>query len=303
MSDELKEELEPGAASATDEGNAGVSDRSEKEIEAGLEGAGESKDEGEGTDDILDALAEADPKRAVVGLKKRLAKLTAQRNTARAEAAQRNADAAELAAYKKRERDAKDAMEAARRRTPEAQKAEERRAAIREALDEAYGPGTSDGLDEARANVTLQREKHAQDGISYLTNELKDHGITVDESTLVRWERAVGSELQEDPELLAAFRRPSTQKRAIETAFERVRDGLANPVLKQQGAKPLARIQRNREAVLGGGTNRGALAGTPEPEVDYTTGAKGLKGRALEEYWSGVKEKEWARLAASERQA
>ncbi len=301
MSDELKEET--GATTETVESNAGVSDRSESEIEGGADGAVESRADEEGTDELLEQLAEADPKRAVVGLKKRLAKLTAQRNAARTEASERNVLKAKLEAYEKRERDAARAIDEARRRTPEAQKAEERRQAIRDALDEAYGPGYSDVQDEQRAVVQMQREKHAQDGISFLKSELEDHGITTDEATVVRWERAVGSELQEDPDLLNAFRRPASQRKAIAVAFERVRDGLANPVLKQQGAKPLARIQRNREAVLGGGQNRGTIAGTPEPEVDYLAGAKGLKGRALDDYWAGVKEKEWKRLGDAERQA
>jgi len=52
--------------------------------------------------------------------------------------------------------------------------------------------------------------------------------------------------------------------------------------------------------VLGGGRSQGTVAGVEQPETDYTAGAKGLKGRALEDYWSGVKEKVWKQLDSQE---
>jgi len=294
---------ESGATSVTDDGNAGVSGRSESEIEAGAEGAGESKadESGEG-DEILDALAEADPKRAVVGLKKRLAKLTDQRNRARAEAQERKALETQLEAYKKRDRDAEAARRAADRATPEAQKAEERRQAIREAIDDTYGPGTSLILESQHEEQQRQKEAYGQNAIGFLKSELEDHGINVTTDTLIRWERAIGSEIQEDPELWARYRRPATLKDAIKDAVERVRDGLANPILKQRGAKPLERITRNREAVLGGGPNRGTVAEVEEPVFDKQP-PKDLKGRDLEDWWARERDAYRARLLAADRQA
>lgn len=290
-----------GTASATDDGSTGVSERSEREIEAGADGASKTLEGDDATDadEALEALGEADPKRAVAGLRKRLAKLTAQRNSARADAAERNALAARVKAYEKRERDEEAKRVADQRNTPEGQKAEERRAAVRRTIDEAYGPGASEYLDEVREERQHRAEAYAQQGISYLRKELEDHGIVVTPETLVRYERAVGSEMAEDAQLLAAFRRPATQEAAIQDAFTRVRDGIVNPVLKQSGAKALARIDRNREAVLGSGGRTSSLAGTPEPDRDLSP-PKDYKGN-LDDYWREVKEREWSRLSAAER--
>lgn len=295
MADEKDTSAAPETG-ADSHGNAGVSERTEQEIESGL-----TAETGGGDDDeILEQLAEADPKRAVVGLKKRLAKLTSQRNAAREAQSERDTLKTKLAEYERRDQEALRKREEAKRRTPEGQEAEARRRAVRETIDETYGLGTSELLEEQRSERRLAKEGYAQQGISYLRSELEDHGIPVTPETLIRYERAVGSEMAEDANLLAAFRRPGSQKDAIAEAFNRVRDGVINPVLKTQGAKALARIERNRSAVLGGGANSGAVAGIPEPEVDYTAGAKGLRGRALEDYWSGVKDKEWKRLSTLE---
>lgn len=292
MADEKEVERTP----ETGDGNAGISERSEQEIESGLTAETAGGDD----DEILEQLAEADPKRAVVGLRKRLQKLTAQRNTAREGLAERDTLKTKLAEYERRDQEALRKREEAKRRTPEGQEAEARRRAVRETIDETYGPGTSELLEEQRSERRLAKEGYAQQGISYLRSELEDHGIPVTADTLVRYERAVGSEMAEDANLLAAFRRPGSQKEAISEAFNRVRDGVINPVLKTQGAKALARIERNRSAVLGGGPNQGAVAGIPEPEIDYTAGAKGKRGRDLEDYWAGVKDKEWKRLSTLE---
>lgn len=293
--------VEPGATPETGDGSTGVSERSEREIEAGADGPGKTTEGDDATDadEALEALGEADPKRAVAGLRKRLAKLTAQRNSARADAAERNALAARVKAYEKRERDEAAREQEAKRNTPEGQKAEERRAAVRRTIDEAYGPGASEYLDEIREERQHRAEAYARDGISFLRSELEDHGIAVTDETLVRYERAVGSEMAEDATLLAQFRRPATQKVAIQEAFARVRDGIVNPVLKQSGAKALARIDRNREAVLGSGGRAASLAGTPEPDRDLSP-PKDFKGN-LDDYWREVKEKEWKRLSAEER--
>jgi len=288
---------EPGTQSETDKGNAGVSERSEREIEAGA--AGELDNERDGDERDADDTGDADPARQVVGLRKRLAKLTAQRNKAREAVTERDALATKVAAYEQREREAERMLEEAKRRTPDGLKAEERRRAVRETLDEAYYPGYSDDQDAQAYERQLRAEKHAQDGISYLRSELDDHGVSYDNDTLIRWERAVGSEMAEDPELLAAFKRPATQKIAIEEAVNRVRDGIVNPVLKQSGAKQLARIERNREAVLGGGQNRGTVAETPEPKFDLTP-PKDLTGRALEAWWADARERYWKRLTDQE---
>jgi len=287
----------PGTESETDKGNAGVSERSEREVEAAA-GSELDDDDEEGKEQrAADDTGDADPAKAVVGLRKRLAKLTAQRNQARDRAAERDALADKVAAYEKRERDAEEMLEAARRRTPEGQKAEERRRAVRDTIDEAY-PGASDYLDSVQEERHLRIAKYAQDGISYLKSELADHGIEATPETTIRYERAVGSEMAEDPELLAAYKHPATQKDAIVEAFSRVRDGIVNPVLKQRGAKALARIERNREAVLGSG-DRGAMSGTPEPEFDLKP-PKGLQGRELDEWWATAREKYWQKLTAQE---
>lgn len=294
-----EKDVEAGTTPDTGDGNAGVSDRSEREIEAGPDGSGKdlADDDASDADEALEALSEADPKRATAGLRKRVAKLTAQRNKAREAASERDALAARVAAYEKREREEKARQREVERHTPEGMKAEERRAAVRAAIDEGF-PGASMLLDDLAEQQQLRAEKHAQDGISYLKKELEDHGIEINDGTLVRYERAVGSELAEDSKLLAAFRRPATQQKAIELAFERVRDGLVNPVLKQSGAKTLARIERNREAVLGGGRSNGSVAGAPEPERDLTP-PKDFKGN-LDDYWREVKQREWERLSRSE---
>lgn len=302
MAKEFDEET--GTAAETADGNAGVSERTESQIE-GAEGAETLEaDDSKDADEALEALAEADPKRAVVGLKKRIAKLTAQRNSARTEAAERKALEARVAAFEKRERDAVEARKRAERATPEGQKAEAEKRAVRDAIDKAYWPGYADQQEQAalerREAEQRAAEEYAMKGISYLKSELEDHGIAVDDKKLVGWERAVGSEIAEDPELKAAFKRPATQEGAIKEAFRRVSDGIANPILKDRGAKPLERIQRNREALLGTSTP-GAVAGTPEPEFNLKP-PKELKGRALDQWWADARENYWQQLSKSEAQ-
>lgn len=292
---EIVEGRTPGV---TPDGNAGVSERSESEIEAGADGAGKVDDDDSDAAEALDALGEADPKRATVGYKKRIAKLTAQRNKAREASQERDALKARVAAYEKREREEKEAAEAEERNTPEGLKKAERQAAVRRTIDETWGPGTSEGLDEWREERRLRAEQYAQTGVSFLRSELEDHDLPTDDTTLIRYERAVGSEMAEDPELLAAFRRPASQKAAIAEAFERVRDGIINPVLKQSGAKTLARITRNRESVLGGGRSNGAVAQAPEPEEIVPP--KELKGAALDAWWKEKIQKDWASTSRAE---
>lgn len=276
-------------------GDQDVSNRSEDEIEGRKAAEG---DEG-GERDADDTGDDADPARAVVGLKKRLAKLTAQRNEARSKAQERDALATELADYKRKERESAERRKAAERATPEGQQAEAEAQAVRARIDQVYGPGTSDFLASRSESQSVEREAYAHNGVSYLKAELEDHGIVADNTMLVRWERAVGSELAEDEALLKAFRRPATQQAAIAEAFNRVRDGLANPVLKMQGAKPLARIERNRQAVLGGGRGNGPIAEIPEPTFDLKP-PKELRGRELDQWWTDQRDAMWKRISTGD---
>lgn len=301
MSDELDDlELETGDETETDEG-ASVSGKSESELEGRTAAEG---DEAEGKERA--ANDKGDPKQAPEWYRKRIAKLTATRNRERAEAA---ADRARLAAYEKAERDAEKARRAAEAATPEARTREAKRQAVRETIDDAYGPGTSRYLEtrqEAEAREQEERDRAAEaytsQGVSYLRKEIEDHGLVADDAALVRWDHWIGSELAEDPELLAMYRRPATQQKAIELAFERARDGLLNPVLKSSGAREIARIERNRSAVLGGGKNMGAVAQADEPTFDLKP-PKELKGRALEEWWDVAKQKYWKTLQNSDTHA
>jgi len=274
-------------------GDDDASERSEAEIEGRkTEDASEDSDEQRDADDTGDA----DSKDSA-GYRKRIAKLTAQRNEARSKAQERDALVARVRAYEQRELDLVEQQRKEKAATPEGQKAAERRQAIREALEEGMGPGTLDDIAELRAERQSRRESYALQGISYLRSELEDHGLAVDETSLVRWERAVGSELAEDATLHGAFRRPASQQAAIQEAFKRVRDGLANPAIKQQGGKPLERIDRNRQAVLGSGSRN---TGVTEPDHDPKP-PKGLTGRPLQEWWDGQRDKLWAQLTADDR--
>ena len=272
-----------------------IEQRSETEIEGVEAGSGDEGGEGEGEDDG----GEGDvPSGAPKGFKKRIAKLTAQRNAERKE---REALAARLAAFEAKERKAEEDRRATEAATPEGLKASERRKAIREAIDEAYGPGTSDFIEREKTESVQERnarrEEYALKGVSYLQNELEDHGIDVTDERLVRWERAIGSELQEDAALHAMFLKPATQKDAIAEAFKRVRDGLANPAIEQQGGKPLARIERNRSAVLGSGRGpNGGTEGIPIPDGYVAKPPKDLTGEALTAWWKNHGENMWEKL-------
>lgn len=267
------------------------SERSESEVE-GLEAT--ETDEADSERDADDTGDNADPAKAVVGLKKRIAKLTAQRNSGRAALQERDALKARVAAYEKRERDEETKRRDAASRTPAAQKEAQERARVQSAIEFGLGDGSVDEWQEMREERQLRKEQYAMQGISYLKSEMEDHGIALTDDQVVRWERAVGSEMAEDTQLHNAFRRPSTQQAAIQEAFKRVRDGLVNPVATQQGGKPLARIERNRQAVLGS-PGRGAVEGAPEPEYDPKP-PKELKGRALEEWWAADRDKLWKQL-------
>lgn len=269
-----------------------VSERSEAEIEGHkADGADDDGEEHRAADDTGDAKSDD-----TAGFRKRLAKLTAQRNDARQKAADREVLAARVRAYEQRELAEVAKQEKERSRTPEAMRAEERRQAIREMLEEGLGRGALDDIKELRVERQTTKEAYALQGISYLKSELEDHGIAIDDTALVRWERAVGSELAEDATLHAAFRRPGSQQAAIQEAFKRVRDGLVNPAIKQQTGKPLERIERNRQAVLGSGS-RDSIA---EPEHDPKP-PKNLTGRPLQEWWDAQRDKLWAELNAADR--
>jgi hypothetical protein len=128
---------------------------------------------------------------------------------------------------------------------------------------------------------------------------MEDYGIPVSDRTLVSYEKAVGSELQEDAELLAAFKRPSSQKEAIAEAMKRVVDGVANPILKQRGADPLKRIERNRNAVLGSARSQsGAEEGSPYPENYTAKPPKNATPAEAEEFWRSHRDKMWEKLNA-----
>src|SRR5712671_3679975 len=118
------EERAPATGDAS--GNAGVSERTEAEIET----TGETSAGDEGDADLLNSLAEVDPKRAVEGLKKRLSKVTSQRNAAREAQSERDELRTKLAEYERRETTARQKVEEAKRRTPEGQEAEARRRAV-----------------------------------------------------------------------------------------------------------------------------------------------------------------------------
>lgn len=265
----------------------GGSERSEAELE-GREATGEK-----GTDDQRDADDTGESGSKKPGFEKRIAKLSAQRREA---AQERDALKARVAAYEKKEREAAEAADAAKRRTPEGLKAEERRQAVRNTIDEAYGHGTSDFLEGQRVEAQLQKEQYAMNGISFLKTELEDHGLAVDDRMLVRWEHAVGSELAEDRELLAAFKRPATQRAAIQEAFNRVRDGLVNSTSKQLGGKPLERIERNRSAVLGGRTPAGAAESQPFPDNYVAKPPKNATPQQAQEFWNEHRDKLWKKL-------
>ena len=266
----------------------GASERSESDVE-GAEGAS-TRDADDTGDEGSD--------RESSGFRKRVSKLTAQRREAEKE---RDAALTELNAYRAREREAKREAKEAEAATPAGMKLAERRALIRQANDAAYGDGYSDWVERERyereQERNLQKEQYALNGVSYLKSELEDHGVPVDDRALVRWERAIGSELAENVELLAKFRRPATQREAIREAVELVRDGLANPLIKQRGGQPLERIERNRNAVLGSGRSQGG--GDPDQEFGEDYVAKPPKGSTPEQeaaYWDTHRSEMWAKL-------
>lgn len=269
----------------------GESERTEKEIEAGAADSGDSEESEDSDEGERDADDKGDPARAALGLRKRVQKLTAQRNEARSKAAETDK---ELQRYRDAERRARQAEEEAERRTPEGQKSEHMRQAIRRQIDETYGDGTSALLDNQREIVKQQSAAHAQKAYEYLGEELEAHGIDPTPEALLRWEKALGSELEDDEDLGAAFRHPATLKDTISTCFERVRDGLVNPTLAKRGAEKLARIERNRDAVLGGG-RKAPVAETPEPKFDFTP-PKDATPEQLERFWADAREKTWTQL-------
>lgn len=248
---------------------------SEAELEASDKG---SDPDAEDTGDV-----ETDPSKVINGLKKRIAKLTSAKNEGRAAQAERDALKVRLEAYERRERAEQAKLEAEERKKPEWQEAERERAAVRAAIDRAYGPGTSDLLEEQREERALQKEQYALNAVTYLRQELEAHGLATDDKSVMRWERAIGSEIAEDNDLLGRFRRPATLQSAIKDAFTLVNEGLVSPAAQSTGGKAIERIERNREAVLGGGRG-GSNGGAPDIEWNPQP-PKNLKGEALEDWW------------------
>lgn len=251
----------------------------------------------EGTRDADDTGEETDPDKVIAGLKRRIGKLTAQKREAQERAEERDALKARLAAYEAKEREAAVAARRAKQSDPEEVKLEEARARIRAANDLAYGEGYSEEQEERRAERQLQKEQYALNAVNYLKAELEEHGLPTDDKTVLRWERAIGSEVAEDAELLGKFRRPTTLQSAIKEAFEIVNEGMVSPAAKATGGKPIERIQRNRDAVLGGRSRSGAADSSPEPEWNPQP-PKNLKGDDLVQWWKEQGEKLRARLEA-----
>lgn len=270
-------------------------ERSEQEIE-GVEGArADSSDDDSGERDADDT-GESKSGKESVGFKKRVSKLTAQRREAEK---QRDAALAKLRSYEEKERQEAERQRRADEATPEGQKRLARREQIRAINDEAYGEGYSDWVERERmerhAERERQKEEYALRGISYLKSELEDHGIAVDDKSIIRWERAVGSELAEDPVLAAAFGRPATQQKAIEEATKRVIEGLANPAIKQQGGQPLKRIERNRNAVFSGNANAQSEQ-QPFPDDYVAKPPKNATPEQQAQFWVEHRDKIWKQL-------
>lgn len=265
------------------------------------EGVEQTEDELEGkagdNPDAEDTGDETDPDKVIAGLKRRIGKLTAQKREAQARAEERDTLKARLAAYEAKEQEAAEQARRAKQSDPEWQKEEDARARIRAANDLAYGDGYSDEQLERRQERELQKEQYALNAVNYLRAELEEHGLPTDDKTVLRWERAIGSEVAEDSDLLGRFRRPATLQAAIKDAFALVNEGMVTPAVKVGGGKPIERIQRNREAVLGGGRRGGAIEGSPEPEWNPQP-PKNLKGDDLVQWWKEQGEKLRARLEA-----
>jgi hypothetical protein len=285
--------------SLREDGSAGVSERSERDIEASAADGDESDDEGDGEGDEgeRDADDKGDPQRAITGLRKRIQKLTAQRNQSRSEAAELKAAKAELQRYRDAEAAARREREEAERNTPEGRKREDEAEAIRAAIDRAYGPGTSARLDRQHEIEAQQRAAHAEKAREYLRDELEAHGIKATPEAMLRWERSIGSELDADEEVAESFRHPATLKDTIEKCVDRIRDGLVNPALESRGAEKLKRIERKREAVLGGSSRKEGSAPSEEPNFDFKP-PENATPEQLENFWRNAREKTWRDLAS-----
>lgn len=251
--------------------------KSETELEA-TDKDGSTSDAEENAGDV-----ETDPSKVINGLKKRIAKLTSAKNEGRAAQAERDALKVRLEAYERKERNAQAKIEAEERKKPEWQEAERERAAVRAAIDRAYGPGTSELLEEQRDERVLQKEQYALNAVTYLKTELEAHGLATDDKSVMRWERAIGSEIAEDTDLLGRFRRPASLQSAIKDAFTLVNEGLVSPAAQSTGGKAIERIERNKNAVLGGGRG-GSNGGAPDIEWNPQP-PKNLKGEQLEDWW------------------
>lgn len=282
------------------DGDAGDGDDTERAL------AGKSDDERQGKQDERDASADElgdDPaklKRAVEGLMKRLRKVTGQRNDARKNAGEIAALKSEIAKLSARREEQQPAREqpAKKEEQPDVEKA---RNSVREALRLV-------GVTPEKIEQIIERQdqqdadlaaRDTEEARGFLRDEMDAHNLNAKDGKLFkRWEFATGSEIAEDPRLLAAYRDPSTRRAAIRVAFERVRDGLANSSLEALGVdKRLTRIEKNREKVLGGG--RGSATenvGEPEP----LTPPANLKGDALNEWWKEQVRKTVASLSAEE---
>lgn len=267
------------------------SERSEADVEAS-DGSTDTTDAGDTGD------GDAAPQKIISGLKKRIAKLTAAKNEGRVAKAERDALQARLKAFEDAEAARKAAEAEIASQTPAAIQAAERRRAIREAIDQAYGPGASEFLESQRDAQALQKEQYALNAINYLKAELEKNNLATDEKTLVRWERAIGSEIAEDSDLLARFRRPTTLQSAIADAFKLVNEGLVAPAAKTTTEKTGDRISRNRDAVLGGGRTSSSAGA---PDIDWNPQPpKGLRGEQLEQWWKDQGEKLRLRLESEQ---
>lgn len=284
--------------SQREDGSAGESERFERDIEASAADGDEGDDEGSDDDGgTRDADDKGDPQRAVTGLRKRIQKLTVQRNQSRAEAIELKAAQTELKRYKDAEAAARRSIEETERNTPEGQKREDEAAAIRAAIDRTYGSGTSSRLDRHAEVESQQRAAHAEKAREYLREELEAHNIKASPEAMLRWERSIGSELDADEDVASAFRHPASLKDTIATCVDRIRDGLVNPALESTGAEKLKRIERKREAVLGGGTRKEGAAPSEEPNFDFKP-PENATPEQLETFWRTAREKTWRDLGS-----
>lgn len=169
-------------------------------------------------------------------------------------------------------------------------------------LDQTYGPGASDRIEQImRAeDERAYREAllYAKTGRDHIASILRENAIPEDPNVFKAYEHTMTTFIGENPELHAKYADPNTQREALADAFKFAASHMVNPILAAAGAGTYEQIAARKARALGSG--RGTSAGSAVDIADERP-PKGSTPEQIHEWHKRRASKAWdAALDADE---